>query len=98
MQTVQAIGLAQDAVKRKLRDPSSAQFRNMGVFHPAFADGPPQAVCGEVNSKNGFGGYSGYTIFVWAALDENLKVDRDGTARIGDEARQLLGLCHDNAK
>lgn len=39
----------------QLRDPSSAQFRNVRrnqVF-----------VCGEINGKNGFGAYSGFTRF-----------------------------------
>lgn len=39
----------------QLRDPSSAQFRNIandGLF-----------VCGEINGKNGYGAYAGFTRF-----------------------------------
>lgn len=55
------------AVKAKLKDPSSAQFRNV-YFHRG-ADGIPMT-CGEVNSKNSFGGYSGYQRFVSAGKPE----------------------------
>ncbi|WP_298146319.1 hypothetical protein [uncultured Acinetobacter sp.] len=45
---------AQGAVKQLLKDPDSAKFQNM--------DG----MCGEVNSKNSFGAYTGYQRFVAA--------------------------------
>lgn len=46
---------AQKAAAAELRDPSSAQFRNVrttGYF-----------VCGEINGKNGFGAYAGFVRF-----------------------------------
>lgn len=55
------------AAKAKLKDPSSAQFRNV-YFHEG-ADGIPMT-CGEVNSKNSFGGYGGYQRFVSAGKSE----------------------------
>lgn len=55
------------AAKAKLKDPSSAQFRNV-YFHIG-ADGIPMT-CGEVNSKNSFGGYGGYQKFVSAGKSE----------------------------
>lgn len=39
-----------------LRDPDSAQFRNLRLL-------ANHSVCGEVNSKNGFGGYVGFKPF-----------------------------------
>lgn len=42
----------QDIVKKELSDPESAQFRNQSGF------------CGELNSKNKFGGYVGFHKFV----------------------------------
>jgi hypothetical protein len=60
------VALGQDAVRELLRDPASAQFRNT-FFHSR----APKvvAICGEVNAKNGFGGYSGGSIsFLRAAL------------------------------
>jgi hypothetical protein len=49
----------QDAIKAKLKDPDSAQFRNV-EFHSAVAP----VTCGEVNTKNSFGGYSGFERFI----------------------------------
>ncbi len=50
----------------QLRDPDSATFRN--VRRVPLKDAKPDAAspfvyCGEVNSKNGFGGYAGYVEF-----------------------------------
>ena len=50
-----------EAVKIKLKDPGSAQFRNI-YFHRGADDIP--VTCGEVNSKNSFGGYGGYQKFI----------------------------------
>lgn len=52
------IGIAecQNTIKKVLRDPRSAQFRN--VYKNEFG-----YVCGHVNAKNGFGGYTGWTPF-----------------------------------
>lgn len=56
-----------DAARAKLKDPDSAQFRNV-YFHEG-ADGVPMA-CGEVNSKNSFGGYGGFQKFMSAGDPE----------------------------
>jgi hypothetical protein len=48
-------------VRSRLRDPASAEFRNV-YFHRG-PDGVP-AACGEVNGANGFGGKSGFQRFV----------------------------------
>ncbi|MBP7722476.1 MAG: hypothetical protein KA155_08055 [Alphaproteobacteria bacterium] len=50
----------QDGVRNHLKDPSSAKFRN-SVFHRW--QGTP-VVCGEVNSKNSFGGFGGFQRFI----------------------------------
>lgn len=43
-----------------LRDPDSAQFSDSVV-----RDGKgPRVVCGYVNSRNGFGGYTGNTMWI----------------------------------
>lgn len=51
-----------NAIREKLRDPSSAEFRNV-TFHSG--GGVPMA-CGEVNANNGFGGKGGYERFIAA--------------------------------
>lgn len=49
------------AVSEVVKDPSSLQLRNLSRFTPPGAD--YQAVCGEMNAKNGFGGYVGFQAF-----------------------------------
>ncbi len=51
---------AKDNIRNKLKDSKSAQFRNTRFTH---FEGIP-VVCGEVNSKNSFGGMTGYQHFV----------------------------------
>lgn len=52
----------QEAIKAKLKDPESAKFKN--VFFSRSGDIP--MTCGQVNSKNGFGGYTGFQRFISA--------------------------------
>lgn len=65
---------SQLAVKNKLKDSGSAQFRNI-YFHRG-KDGIPMT-CGEVNSKNSFGGYSGYQRFISAGSVENTYLEEE---------------------
>jgi hypothetical protein len=46
---------AQQVIAAQLKDPASAQFRNVRV--------KGETVCGEVNAKNSFGGYIGFKTF-----------------------------------
>jgi len=48
-----AIPKAREAIQAQLRDPGSAQFRNERLTKN-------RTLCGEVNSKNGMGGYTGF--------------------------------------
>lgn len=48
----------QEMVKAKLTDPESAQFRNVKASTEDY-------ICGEVNSKNKFGGYVGFRSFAY---------------------------------
>lgn len=56
---------SKDGIKAKLKDPDSAEFRN--VHYYSGSGGP--VVCGEVNAKNSYGGYNGFEPFV-ASGDE----------------------------
>jgi hypothetical protein len=49
--------LGEKYVKEKLKDPDSAQFQNQFI-------GIKGAPCGEVNSKNSFGGYGGFKRYI----------------------------------
>jgi nitrate reductase NapE component len=53
------IDLTLNEIRKTLRDPEAAKFRNTAVF---FGSGTPM-VCGEVNARNGVGGYNGYEPF-----------------------------------
>ncbi len=49
----------EEAVKRELRDPASAQFEDVRPCDK------PNAYSGRVNAKNEFGGYAGWTPFMY---------------------------------
>lgn len=57
MRETQAIGLAKASVKARLKDPSSAEFGQVVVKSSGI-------VCGYVNAKNAFGGYTGEKAFI----------------------------------
>ncbi len=54
------LDIAKVMVKAELRDPDSAEFTGLRIV---MVD-RQQAVCGLVNSRNGFGGMAGPTLFV----------------------------------
>ncbi|WP_303749524.1 hypothetical protein [Stenotrophomonas pigmentata] len=53
-----AIERAQTLIAQKLKDPEAARFRGVR-FNPDTG-----IACGQVNMKNGFGGYVGYQDFI----------------------------------
>jgi hypothetical protein len=55
------VGTAKAVVTYSMRDPASAQFRNVKLGGRC---GGAQYVTGFVNGKNGFGGYGDFTIFM----------------------------------
>lgn len=48
------LAIAEDITKQRLKDPSSAEFRGLRVAKNG------AVVCGEVNSKNSFGAFTGF--------------------------------------
>lgn len=70
----------QEMVRMKLRDPSSARFRNVYVSN---AGGSP-IVCGSVNAKNGFGAYIGYKLFVGVGPDPALVIMQSATKEFNE--------------
>ena len=71
---------AEEAVRGTLRDPKSAEFQSVTVVRKAGSI----AVCGSVNAKNGFGGYTGFQPFM----------SRGGVAMIrqSESSTQFLSL------
>jgi hypothetical protein len=69
-------GGAEDAAEKlvadQMRDPASAQFREVKVVKQQ--DGS-EAVCGEVNGKNAFGGYVGFRGFVVHGSEVHIRND-----------------------
>lgn len=56
------IPVAQAALEHRLTDPGSVQYRDV-------RETPGVGVCGYYNSKNGFGGYTGFEAFAWRQSD-----------------------------
>jgi|GEM_PF-3496609 len=59
---------SQDAIRGRLRDPDSAEFRETRFY----SGGSVPVVCGEVNSRNGFGGYTGYQRFIASGDNQSI--------------------------
>jgi len=58
------LDMIREGVAANLRNPSSAQFRNIySITGPSFADGDETYFCGQVNGHNAYGGYAGFQWF-----------------------------------
>ncbi|MCU4582839.1 hypothetical protein KTJ32_17730 [Acinetobacter gyllenbergii] len=53
---------AKQSIRESIKDPRSAQFQHIRVVKNLRGE---TAVCGEVNAKNAFGGYVGFTPFMY---------------------------------
>ena len=62
---------AQAHARSLMKDPASTQFRNVIVRRDA--EQSLNVVCGEVNSKNSFGGYNGFQPFLYMRQDAQRK-------------------------
>lgn len=82
-----AVDDAKATVANQMRDPSSAQFREVREVRQN--DGS-LAVCGEVNGKNGFGAYSGFQEFV--VHDGRVTLIDPGLTGEADPAAKMLRL------
>lgn len=67
--------VVQGFVLANLKDPGSAEFRNQ------------KGMCGEVNSKNSFGGYAGFQRYM--AANENMVVFERGGQLSAQEFEQV---------
>lgn len=71
--------MARQWVEARLKDKSSAEFRNQKGF------------CGEVNAKNSYGGYSGFERFI--AANESMVVQEKDMA-IGEFDKAWSQVCN----
>lgn len=53
---------AKAQIQGQLKDPGSAQFRGLYVARQAGTD--QLMLCGQINAKNSYGGYAGFTDFI----------------------------------
>jgi len=88
----QMVDAAKKRIAYSLTDPDSAKFREVFVA-------PNQvAVCGDVNAKNSFGGYTGFRKFIYSSSKQG--IDGDGSyfveARWKD--RCINGVIHSDDK
>lgn len=78
---------ATSQVKLILSDPDSANFRNLQVITNSKGE---KSVCGEVNARNKFGGYIGFTPFSYAKGEIAMF---SGEGKVGDVDRYQLAGC-----
>lgn len=65
----QWIAFVKEQLTQNLKDPESAQFRK--IYFAPFKNGEKGAyICGEMNAKNGYGGYVGFTPFYMDTTEE----------------------------
>jgi hypothetical protein len=76
---------AQSATRNILKDPDSAQFSGL----VALQNGMDTVVCGFVNAKNGYGGYSGRQGFIYG--------DGIRTSHMNQYDGQILEACRNIA-
>ena len=77
---------AHAAVQARLRNPGSAQFQQGFII----GTGNNRTVCGIVNAKNDFGGYSGYAPFVYHEPSKSVVLarDNDGAFKVNQSCAQ----------
>jgi hypothetical protein len=63
-----ALELSEKEITINLKDPDSAKFRfvRLAKLEDAKDNSMNSIVCGQINSKNGFGAYTGFTRFIVA--------------------------------
>jgi hypothetical protein len=76
------IAAAEDAIRYQLIDPKSADFRNTFAAKSG-------VVCGEVNSKNRFGGYVGFREFYYDPAAQDAEIDPNES--LSQDAREMFG-------
>jgi hypothetical protein len=77
-----------------LKDPESAKFNsNDGAAYSFSSDGSLYAVCGRVNSKNSFGGYTGEQILIYE-IPKNTVYTQETGATDAMAKRDCTGGVH----
>jgi hypothetical protein len=74
----QASREARSKIASQFKDPDSVKFKNLRISK----DG--MTVCGEVNGKNSYGGYTGFKLFYSLWMVDHVSVVSDDTQTIYD--------------
>ncbi len=70
---------AKIAISKKLKDPNSATFGMMiRAMRPNVRGEPTDTICGYVNAKNSYGGYTGEKPFVYFVQDGSANIASGG--------------------
>jgi hypothetical protein len=85
-----ALSVAKAYMADRLKDPESMKIRRVAHFRTAEGD---RIVCGEMDARNSFGGYNGYSTF-YVRLEGNA-VKR---AHFGEDARWAAQAGCDQAR
>jgi hypothetical protein len=80
------VEMTQRIIVHDLKDPDSAHFRDVRVSSPPTI-APKVIVCGEVNAKNSYGGYTGFKRFFLGRAGVVMEGSRS------DFAEQWAKLC-----
>jgi hypothetical protein len=109
----QAEAKAKEAVTGRLRDAESARFESLYVSTVTSKEGSRvKAVCGEVNAKNGMGGYVGFRPFIYVIerakagghlsssdlwVPGEVKIAEGSDSDVAYEIGRMMPLCEDGA-
>lgn len=80
VQEIRMQRMAREFVSSGLKDPASAQFRNQ------------RGMCGEVNSKNSFGAFTGFQGFI-AGSKELIVLQRDSRLKTEEFSQLWEKFC-----
>lgn len=80
---------AKTAIVATLKDPDSAKFSDLHRVNYNGLMGPGEYICGKVNAKNIFGGYTGPQIIAYSVQSGNV-LPSDGDSLI---AAAALSVC-----
>lgn len=81
--------VAREHVASKLKDPDSARFDGLYVSRKI---GTP-VVCGTVNAKNSFGGYSGKVRFISGGDGIATQIENSGEMSLSEFEKAWVGAC-----
>jgi hypothetical protein len=88
--TPQQIAVVQGGVRRGLKDPESARFGTILAVRDK-PGAPMLRVCGRVNAKNSYGGYTGEQLFTGLIYSSGAFMELPHTG--GDEAWGTANYC-----